>query len=244
MQTESSSSSSDSSSSSSGGSSSSDSETSPDDELNNERLTAVVQSRVNIFPTIANCIEDSRYDSIEPVPSTSRSTANTPPSSLNHNAKKFLNDFGAWEICKGNEILFYAIFPSLNHDIHTRCLDITDASIRTVLQKKKNSCGMLDLDNRENDKVELKEKFDRHLTEKDLSRQNKEDDKRFTPDNCIVLVYDFQAAMPCPRGDASNFYNVSKLNTYNFTICDIKSKDTAFYVWHEGEAKRGATEIG
>lgn len=50
--------------------------------------------------------------------------------------------------------------------------------------------------------------------------------------------------MPWPRGDASNFYYVSKLNTYNFTICDIKSKDTARYVWHEGEAKRGAIEIG
>lgn len=40
----------------------------------------------------------------------------------------------------------------------------------------------------ENDKEELKEKFDIHLKEKDLSRQNKEDDKKFTPDNCIVAV--------------------------------------------------------
>ncbi|CAK1593769.1 unnamed protein product [Parnassius mnemosyne] len=76
MQTESSSSSSD-------GSGSSDSESSSDDELNNERLTAVVQSGVdnNIFPTRATCIEDdiSRNDSIEPVASTSRST---PPTSL------------------------------------------------------------------------------------------------------------------------------------------------------------------
>ncbi|CAG4940526.1 unnamed protein product [Parnassius apollo] len=74
MQTESSSSSSD-------GSSSSDSESSSDDELNNERLTAVVQSRVdnNIFPTRATCIEEdiSRNDSIEPVASTSRSTPQT-----------------------------------------------------------------------------------------------------------------------------------------------------------------------
>ncbi|XP_047503855.1 uncharacterized protein LOC125048927 [Pieris napi] len=456
MQTESNRSSSDSSSSSSGGSSSSDSETSLDDELNNERLTAVVQSRVNIFPTIANCIEDSRYDSIEPVPSTSRSTANTPPSSLVlssntnstqyidcedntnsnkgrkrkstpnnwlRNKAKILRNSGKSYISnskKGKTVVpakslktpctdkckqkctqnitesqrkeifecfwgmgdlqrqrdfilrhLSVIEPRYSYKMHNSnrgknnafyltvynerirvckvffkaTLDITDTSIRTVLQKKKNSCGMLDLDNRgkhsqhvhldpairegiighinsipkinshycradtkrlyidggktvadlhrdyeldcqsknlpsanylmyyrifnkefniaffqpkkdqcedctsysnatENDKVELKEKFDRHLTEKDLSRQNKEDDKKFTPDNCIVLVYDLQAAMPCPRGDASNFYYVSKLNTYNFTICDIKSKDTACYVWHEGEAKRGATEIG
>ncbi|CAG5057680.1 unnamed protein product [Parnassius apollo] len=85
MQTESSSSSSDGSgsSSSSDGSSSSDSESSSDDQLNNERLTAVVQSRVdnNIFRTRATSIEEdiSRNDSIEPEASTSRYT---PPTSL------------------------------------------------------------------------------------------------------------------------------------------------------------------
>ncbi|CAG4971923.1 unnamed protein product [Parnassius apollo] len=85
IQTESSSSSSDGigSSSSSDGSSSLDSESSSDDELNNERLTAVVQSRVdnNTFLTRATCIEEdiSRNDSIEPVASTSCST---PPTSL------------------------------------------------------------------------------------------------------------------------------------------------------------------
>lgn len=56
----------------------------------------------------------------------------------------------------------------------------------------------------ENDKAELKEKFHAHLKEKNLARQNKEDDKKFTPDNlycivsCIVAIYDLQAAMPCP----------------------------------------------
>lgn len=50
--------------------------------------------------------------------------------------------------------------------------------------------------------------------------------------------------MPCPRGDVSNFYYVSKVNTLNFTIYEMNSKNVICYVWHEGEANRGAIEIG
>lgn len=50
--------------------------------------------------------------------------------------------------------------------------------------------------------------------------------------------------MPCPRGDVSNFYYISKVNFHNFTLCNLKNKDVSCFVWHEGEAKRGAVEIG
>lgn len=61
---------------------------------------------------------------------------------------------------------------------------------------------------------------------------------------CVVSVYDLQAAMPCPKDDTSTFYQLSKLNCHNFAIYNIKTKDVNCYVWHEGEAKRGAIEIG
>ncbi|CAG5007679.1 unnamed protein product [Parnassius apollo] len=248
-----------SSSSSSDGYSSSNSESSSDDELNNERLTAVVQSRVdnNIFPTRATCIEEniSRNDSIEPVVSTSRST---PPTSLEltvdtnsthlgcndninsnkgrkrkstpnnwlrnkakilrnsgksyiSNSKKgktvapakslktpctdkykqkctqnitesqrkeiFESFWGMGDLQRQREfILRYlsVIQPRYSYKMHNSnrgknnafyltidnerirvckvffksTLDITDAFIRTIIQKKQNSCGMLDLDNR------------------------------------------------------------------------------------------------
>lgn len=77
--------------------------------------------------------------------------------------------------------------------------------------------------------------------EKDLSRREKENDKL---NNNYVTFYDLQAALPCPVGQASSFYYVSKLNVYNLTfVCPIDSSATCF-VWHEGEAKRGANEIG
>lgn len=131
-----------------------------------------------------------------------------------------------------NYIMFYNIF--------TREYNIS------FFQPKKDQCEDCTsyANASEEEKSELKEKYDQHLKEKNLAREEKDDDKKHTPDNCIVSVYDLQAAMPCPRGDVSNFYYISKLNFYNFTICNLKSKDVCCFVWHEGEAKRGCIEIG
>ncbi|KAL4720776.1 hypothetical protein ACJJTC_017583 [Scirpophaga incertulas] len=96
----------------------------------------------------------------------------------------------------------------------------------------------------EKDKQIMKHDYELHLKEKQLARDQKDQDKNYTPDTCIVSVYDLQTAMSCPKGDTSTYYYVSKLNCYNFTIYDIKTKDVNCYVWHEGEAKRGAIEIG
>lgn len=96
------------------------------------------------------------------------------------------------------------------------------------------------------DKNRLKSKYENHLKEKELSRMEKVKDKKEAEDkeSTIVAVYDLQAVMPCPRGDVSNFYYVSKVNTLNFTIYEMKNKNAFCYVWHEGEANRGAIEIG
>lgn len=59
-----------------------------------------------------------------------------------------------------------------------------------------------------------------------------------------MAVYDLQAALPCPQGDSSSFYYVSKLNVYNLSIYELKTTDAFCYMWHEGLANRGAIEIG
>lgn len=82
----------------------------------------------------------------------------------------------------------------------------------------------------------------KHIEEKTLSREEKDRDKN-TPKNVIVCTYDLQAVLPLPNGDISVFYYLSKVATYNFTICDIKNLQSYCYVWHEGEANRGANEI-
>lgn len=95
----------------------------------------------------------------------------------------------------------------------------------------------------EEEKITMEEKFNRHVKEKDLSRKEKELDKNSDKDT-KVIVYDLQAVLPCPTGEASSFYYVSKLNVLNFTLYDIKSHEGTCFLWHEGEAHRGSNEIG
>nr|CAH7755082.1 unnamed protein product [Callosobruchus chinensis] len=91
------------------------------------------------------------------------------------------------------------------------------------------------------EKASQLEEYNQHHKEKTLAREEKERDKS---SNKHVAVYDLQATLPCPKGETSNFYYISKLNVYNFTIFNLKTKDVECYVWHEGHAHRGADEIG
>lgn len=75
-----------------------------------------------------------------------------------------------------------------------------------------------------------------------LVRQEKEKDKNETSEDTIVC-YDLQAVIPLPNGNVSTFYYKSKLNVYNFTVFDIKSKQAYFHIQHETVAKRGADYV-
>ncbi|KAJ8951192.1 hypothetical protein NQ314_007706 [Rhamnusium bicolor] len=89
----------------------------------------------------------------------------------------------------------------------------------------------------------MEEKYMSHIIEKELSRKEKGQDKN-RDDRTIVLVFDLQTVLPCPIGDASSFYYGSKLNLFNFTLYDLKNHQGTCFMWHEGEACRGANEIG
>lgn len=85
----------------------------------------------------------------------------------------------------------------------------------------------------------LNDKYETHLQEKELSRIERENDKKAGKN---IVTYDLQATLPCPIGNASSFYYVSKMNMFNLTFAAGKEVDC--YVWHEAEGKRGANEIG
>ncbi|CAG9825704.1 unnamed protein product [Phaedon cochleariae] len=110
------------------------------------------------------------------------------------------------------------------------------------------------------DKTKLETKFEQHLIEKRLSREEKGQEKDKVSQNYIVAVYDLQAVLQVPRGDVSLFYYKSKLNNLNLTITKLRKPDdnnskkrgttndsndsTDCYFWHEGEGNRGSDEIG
>lgn len=89
----------------------------------------------------------------------------------------------------------------------------------------------------------LKEQYEEHQKEKNLSRAEKNNDKEKANQNYIVACYDLQAVLPAPRGDVSVFYYKSKINSYNFTISQLKNDEVFCFFWHEGEGNRGAIEI-
>ncbi|CAD0196001.1 unnamed protein product [Chrysodeixis includens] len=111
-------------------------------------------------------------------------------------------------------------------------------------QPKKDQCEECTAFKNCEDKSTLEEKHQEHLNEKVLARAEKEKDKGNVSENLKVAVYDLQAVMPCPRGEVSSFYYVSKINVLNFTITELGSKNTTCFVWHEGEGARGVNEIG
>ncbi|XP_046970419.1 uncharacterized protein LOC124537590 [Vanessa cardui] len=109
---------------------------------------------------------------------------------------------------------------------------------------KKDQCEECTSFDNSEEKSKLQGKHEEHLKEKSLSREEKEKDKNNVTENFIVSVYDLQAVMPCPRGEVSSFYYISKINLLNFTITELGSKATTCFVWHEGEGARGVNEIG
>ncbi|GFV25435.1 uncharacterized protein TNCV_1147051 [Trichonephila clavipes] len=145
--------------------------------------------------------------------------------------------------------------------------DLSDRAIRTPFEKTDKSTGVLSLEMRGkhgNDrkldqdlvktaKVRI-EKIPRKilvitadlkvLGKKDLSRLEKENDKKST-DSTVVAVYDPQAVLSCPQGEASSYYYTSKLAVYNLTIAELKGGKTVnCYIWDETQGKRGVIEIG
>jgi len=59
----------------------------------------------------------------------------------------------------------------------------------------------------------------------------------------VCACFDLQEVLATPRSFESSLYYKRRLNTFNFTVYDMASKDEFAYVWNESIARRGACEI-
>lgn len=140
----------------------------------------------------------------------------------------------------GNYMAYYKVFT-------------TDFNL-AFHQPKKDMCDLcLSYQNVTGEtKINLEQKYQQHLQEKELSRKEKKIDRMNVSQFQKVAVYDLQAVLQCPRGDSSAFYYKSKLNSYNLTVTELTRPDAnkgAYehvhcFFWSESDAKRGAVEIG
>lgn len=158
--------------------------------------------------------------------------------------KDLYNDFATEQVKKnketGNYIAYYKVFN-------------TDFNL-SFFQPKKDQCDVCVayVNSNEEQRKEMEEKYQKHLKEKELSRIEKQTDRRNIDEDNIVTIYDLEAVLPCPRGETSAFYYKSKLNSYNLTLTELTNKvdkkkaydNVHCYFWTESDAKRGAIEIG
>lgn len=110
---------------------------------------------------------------------------------------------------------------------------------------KKDQCDLCERfkNTDEEGKRKLAQEYEQHLTEKNLARTEKENDKNRT-DGTITAVYDLQAVLQIPKGQVSLFFYKSRINCFNFTVSDLRAKDVVCFFWDETEGKRGPVEIG
>ena len=78
-----------------------------------------------------------------------------------------------------------------------------------------------------------------------MCRELKEQEKlRAQNDHTVkAACYDLQQVLTTPHSMSSQLYYRRKLATYNLTVFDLAKKDGYCYMWHEGVAKRGASNI-
>ncbi len=115
-----------------------------------------------------------------------------------------------------------------------------------------DTCGTCDslkmkikISKSEEEKKTLEDKHNLHLRRAqaayDLKRQfkalAKEDEK------VCCLIFDLEQVLPTPSVSTGVAYYLRQLNTYNLTIVDAATNVTHCYMWHEGEAARGANQI-
>lgn len=111
---------------------------------------------------------------------------------------------------------------------------------------KKDLCEICSIYHTSDDvrKEQLKADYEKHLKEKQMVRQLKEQEKeKFCSDDSVVACFDLEKVLNIPQSEVSIFHYKRKYPVYNFTIYNILEKKGYCYVWHCQIAKRGAIEI-
>ena len=115
-------------------------------------------------------------------------------------------------------------------------------------KNKKDNCDKCEafnntpVDQRTADAIE---EHDQHIDEKELARDFKSKMKvEGEKEGVVSAAFDLEKVLLVPHGPTSSFYYSKRLKVHNFTVTDITTMKTHCFVWHEGEAGKGSSEIG
>ena len=117
----------------------------------------------------------------------------------------------------------------------------------SFFRPKKDLCSFCEKvkNSTDTERSELTEKIEEHHRNKELSRAEKEADKKHAQQDprFVCACFDLQKVLPVPAGDVSLFYYKRKLAVYNLSVYNIGAAEGFCFMWHEGIAARGANEI-
>ena len=124
-----------------------------------------------------------------------------------------------------------------------RCLSKFDIGFN---KPKKDDCPQCTRYKNEEKTPESEARQVEHLRRRDLSRKEKEKDKKRseTDDSFAAIIVDMERVKPCPMSSSAEFFYISKLSCYNFSIYDFGTKNGICYLWDQTRSKRGANECG
>ena len=95
----------------------------------------------------------------------------------------------------------------------------------TFVSRSKNSSN--------DEKAKLQEEYDRHISNKLLSRASKDSDKlkaKAADTDFVPACFDLEEVVLTPLSFESVLYHKRRLNTFNFTLYNIRTKDGYCYV--------------
>ena len=129
---------------------------------------------------------------------------------------------------------------------------VSKSSFRNIVQKfnigyhkpQKDKCSTCVRYENNEKTPEAVKNYKEHIRRKDLARKEKRKDKMRAQDDpkFVCIIVDMAQVTPCPKASASEFYYISKLNCFNYSVYNLGTSDGTCYLWDQTTAKRGATE--
>lgn len=89
--------------------------------------------------------------------------------------------------------------------------------------------------------AEKNEDYKKHITGKIACRNEKKKDKE--DKNTVILCFDLENVLSCPRAEIGSFYYKSKFNVYNLTAILSSTKQVYCAIWHEMMMGRSGNDI-
>ena len=117
----------------------------------------------------------------------------------------------------------------------------------SIHRPKKDQCSLCSTFRKGDDatKDKLKEQFNKHIAEKKMVRQLKEECKNKAIEDPSILCanFDLQQVIYLPISQDSQIFYKRRLYNFNFTFYNTATKDCDCYLWNEGQSKRGSNEM-